>query len=356
MDEIQFDLIRHNNRLIYEYIRGSHAYGTNIETSDKDTAGIYLCDPTDFLGLGYNYKEQISDRKSDNVWWELKRFIHLALKGNPNTLEALWIPERCILYKNPIMDELISMRNEFLSKDVFDSITGFAISQIRKARGLNKKIVNPVDKLKGLLDFCYVVDTKSQGSKPLIEYLDEHGLKQEYCGLVNIPHMNDLYNVFYGEHYKGIANENSQDVLLSSVDKGSKPIFQLSFNRDGYRAHLKQYTQYQNWVKERNEARYLSNLNQNYDSKNMMHCFRILNMGIELAETGELNIDRTDIDREFLLKIRNHEFEYDELIEKLDKIEERLEFLKLHNNLPEAPNVELFDKFLIKVRKQQLGY
>ena len=34
-----FDIIRNDGRLLYEYIRGSHLYGLNNENSDVDTSG-----------------------------------------------------------------------------------------------------------------------------------------------------------------------------------------------------------------------------------------------------------------------------------------------------------------------------
>ena len=38
-----FDIIRNDGRLLYEYIRGSHLYGLNNEDSDVDTCGVYAC-------------------------------------------------------------------------------------------------------------------------------------------------------------------------------------------------------------------------------------------------------------------------------------------------------------------------
>ena len=46
-------------------IRGSHAYGTNIETSDTDYAGVFIQSKEDIFG--FNYKEQINDDKNDTV-------------------------------------------------------------------------------------------------------------------------------------------------------------------------------------------------------------------------------------------------------------------------------------------------
>ena len=37
-----FENIKKNGLLLYEYVRGSHAYGLNIETSDIDTGGVFV--------------------------------------------------------------------------------------------------------------------------------------------------------------------------------------------------------------------------------------------------------------------------------------------------------------------------
>ena len=47
------------------------------------------------------------------------------------------------------------------------------------------------------------------------------------------------------------------------------------------------------------------------NSKNMAHSFRLVNMGIEIARGEGVKVDRTNIDRDFLLAIRNHQYEYD---------------------------------------------
>jgi hypothetical protein len=74
------------------------------------------------------------------------------------------------------------------------SFGGYAVEQIRKARGLNKKISNPMNpERKGVLDFCYVIDEGK--SVPILFLLEEYKFKQEYCGLVSLDHMKYMYIV-----------------------------------------------------------------------------------------------------------------------------------------------------------------
>ena len=88
---------------------------------------------------------------------------------------------------------------------MFPTFFGYGKSQIEKCRGLNKKIVNPVNERLTPLDFCYTF--KGQGSTKIINWLDNRGLKQNYCGLVNVPNMHDMYDLYYdwGLHFQ---NEN----------------------------------------------------------------------------------------------------------------------------------------------------
>jgi hypothetical protein len=65
----------------------------------------------------------------------------------------------------------------------------------QKSKGLNKKILNPVDKeRKSILDFCFIL--KGQGSVSLKQWLSENGKTQENCGLVNIDHTKGMFAFF----------------------------------------------------------------------------------------------------------------------------------------------------------------
>ena len=214
--------LRDSGRIIHEYVRGSHLYGLNVETSDRDTGGVYLADTREVLGLGLDYCEQVGDSKQDTVFYELGRFCHLVMTSNPTVLEALWCPEDMWLARpSEAMTRLIDNRERFLSKKIFNALGGYAVSQIKKARGLNKKIVNPVLERKGILDFCHT--RWKQGSTPILRFLERNGLRQEYCGLVNLPNMHDVYGVYYdwGAHYRDLYRKNgvnAHDVMTEWME------------------------------------------------------------------------------------------------------------------------------------------
>jgi len=85
-----------------------------------------------------------------------------------------------------------------------------------------------------------------------------------------------------------------------------------------------------------------------------MHCFRIVKMGIELAKTGEFNIDRSKIDREFLLDIRLGNHSYDYLMSEANKlIEEANETIKT-SSLQEHVDVEFVNNLLLDIRHREL--
>ena len=117
--------------IAYEYIRGSHAYGLNTETSDIDKGGVYICPPEMLMGLRSNYIEQVSDEKNDTVYYEFGRWIELLLKSNPTALESLFIPKHCIIGEvHPMVQYIIDNRDMFLSKECFKTLLGYSYSQI----------------------------------------------------------------------------------------------------------------------------------------------------------------------------------------------------------------------------------
>lgn len=123
-------------RTIFKAIVGSQAYGTNIPTSDTDYKGVYMQSEDDLLGFGY--KEQYEVGK-DESHYEVRRFLQLLSTGNPTVLELLWSPKDCILVNTPQFMLIQGHRDQFLTKKCKMSFGGYAIEQIKKARGLNKK-------------------------------------------------------------------------------------------------------------------------------------------------------------------------------------------------------------------------
>ena len=392
----EFDKIRNEGRLLYEYIRGSHLYGLNTESSDVDTSGVFACTREELLGC-FGYKGQVSDSRHDNTWFEIGELLRLLLKSNPTVLESLFVPEDKILVKPaPLMQLILDNRDRLISKQCFNPFYGYAKSQIEKARGLNKKIINPVNERLTPYDFIYTF--KGQGSTRFKNWLDNRGLFQEYCGLVNVPNMHDIYGVYYdfGAHtaanpdwredtafvtfacdyfgcrnldeacehiaaipfigYRGVIkiDAHADEIRLSSIeDKHSRPMCFIYYNKDGYSVHCRQYAEYQEWVKNRNQARYESNLEKNYDSKNMMHCFRLMHMAGEIAQGRGMILQRT-WDKEFLMDVRNHKFEYDEIIAMLEQEKERMNHLMEQSTIPERIDPDFVNSLMIEIRKQQL--
>lgn len=187
--------------LLYRFVRGSHSHGTATETSDIDTMSVYINPQTKLLGFTDKDDFYVADEKNDNVAYELGRYLELLVKANPNMLESLFVSDDCVIYTHPIMEKIFSMRDKFLCKDALKSFTSYALEQIRKAKGYNKLCAYPEDmERKQPIDFCYTF--KNQGTTQIINWLNENGLKQIYCGLNHLPNMNQMYGLFYdwGQH------------------------------------------------------------------------------------------------------------------------------------------------------------
>lgn len=343
--------LKTKNLILFQTISGSRSFGLETENSDTDIRGVYYLPKEDFFGL--NYIPQISNETNDITYYEIGRFVELLQKNNPNILEILASPEDCIQHKNPLMDLL--KPEDFLSKLCKDTFAGYAISQIKKAKGLNKKILNPIDKeRKSILDFCYIL--QNQGSVLLKKWLSENGKVQEKCGLVSIDNTKGMFALFYNEsgdlNYKGIVqNEESNQVSVSSVPKGENSVAYLFCNLDAYSTYCKDYREYWKWVKERNEDRYNVNQNhgQNYDSKNMMHTIRLLQSCEQIFKTNSLNI-RVE-NRDELLDIKAGNWPYKAVMEKAEALIKSIEYHHSISALPEFPNTEKTTKTLVEIRK-----
>lgn len=341
--------LKKSGNIIFECISGSRAYGLQTPTSDTDIRGVFILPKEKFYSL--EYIGQINNETNDVAYYELRKFIELCSKNNPNILEMLYVPEDCVLYKNPLFDEI--KEEYFLSKLCKNTFANYAFTQIKKARGLNKKIVNPMEKeRKTIEDFCSVRTTKQ--SMSLRAFLTEKALNISNCGLAKIPNMKNCFNLFYNEslNYNGIVRENANEVCVSAIPKEEQAIALLYCNLEGYSSYCKKYAEYWSWVGKRNDERYSNNIShdKNYDAKNMMHTFRLLHVAEEIAKNRKVNVRVTHQARTYLLRIKNADFEYDDLVHEAGEIRKELDGFYETSNLPEKPDLELINNLLIEIR------
>jgi len=74
--------------------------------------------------------EQLENESSQEVYWELQKFLTLAIKANPNVLECLYTP--LVELVAPVAQELLAMREAFLTKLVYQTYNGYVLSQFKK--------------------------------------------------------------------------------------------------------------------------------------------------------------------------------------------------------------------------------
>ena len=112
--------------------------------------------------------------------------------------------------------------------------------------------------------------------------------------------------------------------------------------------YCKDYREYWDWVEKRNEYRYQNNLEhgKNYDSKNMMHTFRLLYACEHVLEAGEPLVRVTGDRLAFLMSIRAGQHAYDELVKRASALIEELEASRDRVKLPHRPEATMLDALL----------
>ncbi|MBS0261844.1 MAG: nucleotidyltransferase domain-containing protein [Planctomycetes bacterium] len=118
-----------HDRIIYRCVIGSQAYGLADAGSDIDRRGIYLPSAEQHWSL-YGVPGHIEYDETQEAYWELQRFLVLALKANPNVLECLYTP--LVEKATPLATELLSLRSIFLSRMVYQTYNGYVMSQFKK--------------------------------------------------------------------------------------------------------------------------------------------------------------------------------------------------------------------------------
>lgn len=139
------------DNLCYETIMGSVAYGVSGDTSDMDVYGICM-PPKDVVfphlageihGFGTQIKRFESwqehhvaafDKSWDFQILGIVKFFQLAMENNPNIIDSIFTPRRCVLSSTPIGEYIREHRRDFLHKGAWHKFKGYAYSQLNKIK------------------------------------------------------------------------------------------------------------------------------------------------------------------------------------------------------------------------------
>lgn len=150
--------------VVYEVIMGSFAYGVSNDTSDIDVYGVCI-PPKEYVfphtagyidGFGerpqnfHNAQQhhlKMDDKEYDVSIYSIVSFFQLCADNNPNMIDSLFVPDRCITSINNIGKVMRENRKLFLHKGAYHRFKGYAYSQLKKLK--NKK---PTGKRKELVD------------------------------------------------------------------------------------------------------------------------------------------------------------------------------------------------------------
>lgn len=323
----EYDFLRNNehlgSKIILLTLGGSHAYGTDIETSDVDIRGCALNSKDEIL-TNKNF-EQFVNEDTDTTIYSFNKLIHLLMNVNPNTCELLGNKPEHYLYLSPIGKELINNRHLFLSKKCIHSFGGYANAQLRRLDNKAARLVSQSEQ-------------------------EQHILK-------SIEHA----SVTFKERYF----ERDDDAIKLYIDKSDREEYDTEIFMDVNLTHYP-LRDYKSMWSDMNtivkEYAKIGKRNQNAIehgklSKHMMHLIRLYLMCLDILNDGEI-ITYREKDHDFLMEIRNGKYLDDnrqptaEFFDIVDDLESKLDVAKRTTSLPDNPDYKKINEFVASVNER----
>ncbi len=151
-------------QLQYEVIMGSFAYGVSNNTSDIDLYGFCI-PPKDVIFphlrkeiIGFDKPQKRFDqfqqhhiedqsyspiKEFDINIYNIVKYFRLCADNNPNMIDSLFVPLRCITHITPVGQMVRDHRKLFLHRGAWHKFKGYSYNQIHK---LKTKKANPKSK------------------------------------------------------------------------------------------------------------------------------------------------------------------------------------------------------------------
>ena len=298
----------------YIVLGGSHAYGTNMESSDVDLRGWYMPFPEDILGMGNRKESDVELRNTDSVFHSFHKIARLLSQCNPNIIESMGVREQDILYMSPMGKRLRDNAGMFLSKRAFATFAGYATQQLRR-----------------------IENALSSDSYPQAEK-ENHILKSLKAEMLAA---HDAFSVFdkgneirlylADSEKEGYDQEIHMDLRLRHV-----PLRDFSSLRNQFSNMLKNYGK----IRHRNKKK-----DANHLRKHAMHLIRLHLMAIDILREHRV-VTYREKEHDLLMSIRHGEVPLEKVFDLQKRLWVDLHKAKDESTLPEHPDEDRINAFV----------
>lgn len=367
-----------SKRTIFVTLAGSQAHGTARSDSDLDLRGVCVAPLAVRLSLFRNFEQtelpltgelaegvrsrlerrvassHDREQRTETVIFEIAKFVGLCTAGNPNALEILFADERDWLFETPAWRAIWSQRQRFLSRRVQQTFLGYGLAQLKRIRTHRSWLLNPLQKKPARSDFGLPdASTLSSDDQSRIEAAIEKKLQSYGIDDIEMPKSTRMavehrLTEFWRDSLACSEPDLSSTLRGVAIQTLSIPADVASaLNAEKqYRAAMKQWESYQVWRVERNPKRAELERRHGYDTKHAMHLVRLMRMGLEVLETGELRVRRPDADE--LNAIRDGALSYDDLITVAMELQARMQAAAPTSSLPDDVDHDWADRVALE--------
>jgi len=368
-----FDIAAHT---VFLALGGSHAHGTAREGSDLDLRGVCVV-PLSVRVSPSNTFEQYEgllegelrsrvathlaarpgcaraiDRKAEAVVYDVAKFVTLCANANPSALEILCTDPRDWLIHEPAWDVIHRERARFLTRRVQQTFLAYALAQLARIEMHRVWLRSPPSRKPSRADFGLPqTTTLSRDDQDRVEAAIEDRLRR--YGIDRASLTPELRATIAGHMDALLADLMS--VPVEDMRPGARELAARALGLPAevretigaerrYRGAMRQWESYEAWRTNRNPARAELERRFGYDTKHAAHLVRMMRMGLEVLECGDLRVRRPDAAE--LLAIRDGALSYEALRELAATLEQRMKSAAEASSLPPEVDPDLADELV----------
>jgi len=308
----------------YLVIMGSVAYGVSSDNSDQDIYGFAIPPKEDVFphlrgeipGFG-RQKQRFQQWQEHHVHdpdaaggkgteydftvYSIVKYFQLCMENNPNMVDSLFVPERCVKHISAVGKMVREKRRIFLHRGCWQKFKGYAYSQLSKIQTKRKTAV-VLRQIEEQLGIPHEITFDQVEAEVLF--------RQDSPGMVSGAILSNLSSAVLEAYYRTYKKGVEKSKRFEGVKHGG------------------------------------------YDFKFAYHLVRLMCEVEQILVEGDLDIQKN---REQLKSIRRGEWELDRLISWFENKEKVLDKVYVESKLPWGPDEAAIKQLLLDCLEHHYG-